>query len=246
MPRHRFRQHPPRRAPTKQPLCRANPRSGGTLTAAIGADPQGFDPHLTSAYSSFQVLENVFDTLVAVDENLNIVPALAESWEVSDDGLSWTFSLRPGVTFHNGRALTADDVKYSYERILDPEVGSGASWRLGAVASIDVIDDATVRINLNEPNPGLLAKLGGYKGMAIVPQEVADAGELDRNPVGTGPFKFVSYTPGDSVVLEANPDYWEEGKPYLDQIVFKPIPDDTVRLTNLQTGEVDLGRQPAA
>lgn len=215
------------------------PKKGGVLTAAIGGDPQGFDPHLTSAYSSFQVLENVFDTLVAVDANLNIVPALAESWEVSEDNLTWTFHIRPGVKFHNGRELTAEDVKYSYERILDPEVGSGVAWRLSLVDSFEVVDELTLNVLLKEPYPGLLAKIGGYKGMAIVPKEVAEAGELERNPVGTGPFKFVSYTPGDSIVLEANPDYWEEGKPYLDQIIFKPIPDDTVRLTNLQTSVVD-------
>lgn len=215
------------------------PKRGGTLTAAIGADPQGFDPHLTSAYSSFEVLENVFNTLVTVDANLNIAPSLAESWAVSDDSLSWTFTLHQGVLFHNGREMTAADVKYSYERIMDPDVGSGAAWRLATVDSIEAVDDYTVRINLKEPYPGLLAKLGGYKGMAIVPQEAVEAGDFDRNPVGTGPFKFVSYTPGDSVVLEAFADYWEEGLPYLDQLVFKPIPDDTVRLTNLQTGEVD-------
>ncbi len=214
---------------------------GGTLIAAISADPQGFDPHLTSAYSSFEVLENVFNTLVTVDENLNIVPSLAESWDVSDDGLTWTFNLRQDVTFHDGSEFTADDVKYSYERILDPEVGSGASWRLAGVESIDVVDDYTVAINLDAPYPGLLAKLGGYKGMAIVPQGVEG---LDRTPVGTGPFRFIEYVPGDRVVLARNEDYWETDAdgtplPYLDEVVFRPIPDETVKLTNLQTGEVD-------
>jgi peptide/nickel transport system substrate-binding protein len=214
-------------------------KRGGTLMAALSADPQGFDSHLTSAYSSFEVLENVYDQLVTVDENLNMVPSLAESWEVSDDNLTWTFTLREGVKFHNGRDLTAEDVVYSYERIMDPDTGSGVAWRFDSVESIEAPDDRTVVINLTQPSPNLLGRIGGYGGMAIIPREIVEDGTVDTFPVGTGPFKFVEYVPGDRVVLEANPDYWEEGKPYLDGVIFKPIPDETVRLTNLLTGEVD-------
>jgi peptide/nickel transport system substrate-binding protein len=214
-------------------------KRGGTLIAGIAADPQGFDSHTTSAYSSFEILENVYDQLVTVDENLNMVPSLAESWEVSDDNLTWTFTLREGVVFHNGRPLTADDVVYSYERIMDPDTGSGVAWRFGSVESVEAVDDLTVAIHLTEPSPNLLGRIGGYGGMAIIPKEIVEDGSVDTNPVGTGPFKFVEYVPGDRVVLEANPDYWEEGKPYLDEVIFKPIPDETVRLTNLLAGEVD-------
>lgn len=212
---------------------------GGTLVAAISADPQGFDPHITSAHSSFEILENVYDTLVTVDDNLNMVPSLAESWEVSADNLTWTFHLREGVKFHNGRALTADDVVYSYERIMNPDTGSGVSWRFGSVAGVEAVDDMTVAITLTEPSPNLLGRIGAYKGMAIVPKEIVEDGTIDTFPVGTGPFKFVEFMPGDHVTLEANPDYWEEGKPYLDGVTFQIIPDETVLLTNLMTGEVD-------
>lgn len=212
---------------------------GGVLKAAISADPEGFDPHLTSAYSSFEILENVYDTLVTVDENLNMAPSLAESWEVSDDNLTWTFHLREGVVFHNGRSLTADDVVYSYERIMNPDTGSGVAWRFGSVESVEAIDDMTVAIHLTEPSPNLLGRIGGYKGMAIVAQENVEDGGIATNPMGTGPFKFVEYVPGDHVTLEANADYWEEGKPYLDGVTFQIIPDETVLLTNLLTGEVD-------
>lgn len=226
---------------TTSDAAATEPQTGGVLTAAISADPQGFDPHLTSAYSSFEVLENVFDTLVSIDENLNITPSLAESWEVSEDGLTWTFKLQEGITFHDGSDLTAEDVKFSYERILDPDVGSGASWRLANVESIEAVDDYTVAITLNAPYPGLLAKLAGYKGMAIVSSEAED---LERMPIGTGPFMFVEYVPGDHVTLMRNENYWEtdaagNALPYLDEVVFRPIPDETVKTTNLQTGEVD-------
>jgi peptide/nickel transport system substrate-binding protein len=222
--------------PTADP---AGVERGGVLIAAISADPEGLDPHLTSAHSSFEILENVYDTLVTVDENLNMVPSLAESWEVSNDNLTWTFHLREGVKFHNGRDLTAEDVVYSYERIMDEETGSGVAWRFGSVESVEAVDDLTVAIHLTEPSPNLLGRIGAYKGMSIVPQEIVEDETIDTHPVGTGPFVFAEYMPGDHVTLEANPDYWEEGKPYLDGVTFKIIPDDTVRLTNLQTGEVD-------
>jgi peptide/nickel transport system substrate-binding protein len=214
-------------------------KRGGTMVGAISADPEGFDPHITSAHSSFEILENVYDTLVTVDESLNMVPSLAESWEISDDNVTWTFTLRQGVTFHNGRPLTAEDVVYSYERIMNPDTGSGVAWRFGSVESVEAIDDLTVAINLTEPSPNLLGRIGAYKGMSIVPKEIVEDGSVGTIPVGTGPFRFVEYVPGDRVVLEANADYWEAGKPYLDELILKIIPDETVRLTNLQTGEVD-------
>lgn len=213
-------------------------KRGGILAAAISADPEGLDPHVTSAYSSFEVLINIYNTLVGADENLNITPMLAESWEVSDDNLTWTFHLREGVKWHNGRELTADDVIYSYERILDPETGSGNAWHLSLVDSMEAPNDLDVVIHLSAPSPNLLAMLAGPM-MSIVPKEIVDDGTISTHPIGTGAFRFVEYVPGDHVTLEANPDYWEKGLPYVDGVVFKPIPDETVRVTNLLAGEVD-------
>lgn len=212
---------------------------GGTLVAAISGEPDRLDPHLTSAYPSFQVLENVYDTLVQPGDDLTFEPALAESWETSEDNLTWTFDLRDGVTWHNGRALVADDVVYSYERIMDEETGAANAYRFEAVESVTAPDDDTVVIELNRPAPNLLASIGAFKGMAIIPREIVEDGSIDTDPVGTGPFRFVSQSPDGEIVLEANEDYWQEGLPRLDGVTFRPIPDPTVQLTNLQTGEVD-------
>ncbi|MFP4234351.1 MAG: ABC transporter substrate-binding protein [Nitriliruptoraceae bacterium] len=208
---------------------------GGTLIAAIGGDPDQLDPHTTSSSFAFAVLENVYDTLVQPGDDLTPEPALAESWEVSEDLLTWTFTLREGVTFHDGSPLTAADVVASYERIA--EEGANA-FRLGAVSGYDAPDDRTVVIELSRPAPNLLDQIGSFKGMAIAPAADLEAGTLQDEPNGTGPFSFVSFAPGDEVVLEANDDYWGDG-PFLDGIEFRVIPDESVKVTNLETGEVD-------
>lgn len=213
--------------------------AGGTLIAGQGAEPDRFDPHLTTAGVSFQVLENVYDTLVQPGDDLSMEPALATEWSVSDDGLVWTFNLREGVTFHNGRAFTADDVVYSFDRIKDPDTGSGAAFRLDNVESVVAVDPTTVEITVTEPTPNLPVLVGGYKGMAIVAQENVEDGSIDTAPVGTGPFEFDTYTPGEGVTLVKNENYWQEGLPLLDGVEFRVIPDPTVLLTNLRTGEVD-------
>jgi peptide/nickel transport system substrate-binding protein len=212
---------------------------GGVLVAAIGGEPDRLDPHLTSAYPSFQVLENVYDTLVQPGDDLTFEGALAEDWEVSDDNLTWTFDLRDGVTWHNGRDFVADDVVFSYERIMDEETGAANAFRFEAVESVTAPDDDTVVIELSRPSPNLLASIGAFKGMAIVPEEIVDDGTIDTEPVGTGPFRFVSQQPDGEIVLERNPDYWQEGLPRLEGVRFRPIPDQTVKLTSLQTGDVD-------
>jgi peptide/nickel transport system substrate-binding protein len=207
------------------------------LIAAQGSEPDQLDPHMTSAYASFQVLENVYDTLVQPGADLSMEPALAESWAISDDNLAWTFHLRDGVTFHNGRALVADDVIYSFQRVIDEGLNG---WRFGAVESMTAPDDATVVITLNQPSPNLLVSIAGFKGMAIIPEEIVADGTIASHPVGTGPFRFVSQSPDQGIVLEKNPDYWraDEGLPKLDGIRFVQIPDASTKLTALRTGEV--------
>jgi peptide/nickel transport system substrate-binding protein len=135
--------------------------SSGNLVAAIAGEPDQLDPQKTSAYFSFEVLENVFDTLVEPDANLEMRPALAESWTVSPDQLSWTFHLRRGVTFHDGSPFTADDVVYSYRRIIDQELANAD--KLSAVTGITAADPSTVVITLKQPTPSLLTNLGGSR-----------------------------------------------------------------------------------
>src|SRR3954447_12341365 len=173
--------------------------TSGNLIAAIAGEPDQLDPHKTTAYFSFEVLENVFDTLVEPDENLEMRPALAESWDVSPDQLTWTFHLRKGVTFHDGGPFTADDVVYSYRRIIDDKLVN--SDKFSAVSDISAPDPSTVVIRVKQPTPNLLTNLGGFKGVAIVSRRNVESGQIATHPIGTGPFSFEGAKSGDSVTL---------------------------------------------
>lgn len=210
--------------------------SSNNLVAAIAGEPDQLDPHKTSAYFSFEVLENVFDTLVEPDADLEMRPALAESWEVSPDQLSWTFHLRPGVTFHDGSPFTADDVVFSYRRILDEQLANADKF--SAVADVQAVDPMTVVIRVKHPTPNLLTNIGGFKGMAIVQRRNVESGQIATHPVGTGPFGFRSQKSGDSITLTANPSYWG-GAPKVAGVTFRFISEPSTALSALQAGEID-------
>ncbi|MGK7223061.1 ABC transporter substrate-binding protein [Kocuria flava] len=207
----------------------------GYLEVAIAGEPDQLDPHSTSAYFSFQILENVYDTLVEPDADLEMQPALAESWEVSEDQLSWTFHLREGVTFHDGSAFTAEDVVYSYDRIIDEQLAN--AYRLAAVEDVVAVDEHTVRIDVSQPTPALLAAIGGYKGMAIVERGNVESGDVQLDPVGTGPFEVVGNAASTAVTLRANEDYWGGG-PHVPGVVYRFISEGTTALADLTAGEV--------
>ena len=211
--------------------------AGGTLVAALSGEPDQLDPHQTSAYQSFQVLENVYDTLVqpGPPPAMEMEPALAESWETSDDGLTWTFRLRQGVTFHNGNPFTAEDVVYSYRRIIDEELSN--AYRFGTVEDITAPDPTTVELALSGPTPNLLQQIGGFKGMAILDEETGDDVDLQREANGTGPFRLSSYTSGSAIELARHDTYWGS-RPQLDGVTFRFVKDPTVALTDLQSGQV--------
>ncbi|MBN9202004.1 MAG: ABC transporter substrate-binding protein [Microbacterium chocolatum] len=208
---------------------------GDVLIAAIGGEPDQLDPQRTSSYFAFEVLENVFDTLVAPDENLEMQPALAESWEVSDDQLTWTFDLRDGVTFHDGSEFTSEDVVYSYRRIIDEQLAN--AWKFAAITDIAAPDDDTVVITVAQPTPNLLSNLGGFKGMAIAQQENVESGDIPTAPIGTGPFSVTGYSSGDRITLAANSDYWG-GAPELAGVEYRFISEPATALAALRAGDI--------
>ncbi|MDM4761497.1 ABC transporter substrate-binding protein [Galbitalea sp. SE-J8] len=213
------------------------PSGGHTiLRAAIAGEPDQLDPQKTSSYFSFEVLENVFDTLVEPDENLEMQPALATSWDLSDDQLVWTFHLRSGVTFQDGTPFTAADVVYSYDRIIDDKLAN--SWRFSTVTDVTAVDDSTVTITVSAPTPNLLSSIGGFKGMAIVEKANVESGDIATKPIGTGPFALASYTPGDSIELTANPHYWG-GAPKIDGIDYTFVSEGSTAIAALKAGEID-------
>lgn len=210
--------------------------SSGNLVAAIAGEPDQLDPHKTTAYFSFEVLENVFDTLVAPDANLEMRPALAESWGVSPNQLVWTFHLRHGVAFHDGSPFTADDVVYSYRRIIDQKLANADKF--SAVTNVSAVDPSTVRITLKQPTPNLLTNLGGFKGVAIVQRHNVESGQIATHPIGTGPFAFAGQKSGDAITLKANPTYWA-GAPKISGVTFRFISEPSTALSALQAGEID-------
>ncbi len=208
---------------------------GGTLVAAVAAQPDQFDPHVTTAYPSFQVLENVYDTLVVPNaEDLTMEPSLATEWTTSEDNLTWTFTLREGVTFHDGSEFDSADVVYSYSRIINEELSN--SYRFANVASVTADGPLSVVITLTRPTPNLLERIGSFKGMAILPEGAADQYDLATQAVGTGPFTLES-SDANRTVLAAYPDYWG-GAPSVDGVEFRYITEPAAALTSLQNGEV--------
>lgn len=218
----------------------ATPQRGGTITIGLVADAVGgLDPHKTPNQQSTWVDGLVYSRLVGLDANGQVQPDLAESY-TEDSPTSYTFRLRKGVKFHNGRELTAADVKYSLDRVRGEETGSAKGYWFVKVKSVDVVDDHTVGVQLTEPDAALLTHLANPIA-AIVPKEVVDEkGDLNQTMVGSGPFKFVSHTPGVEIVLERNADYYVSGQPYLDKVVLKPLEDENTRVNALKSGDLDV------
>ncbi len=205
------------------------------FVAAVSAQPDQLDPHVTSAYPSFQVLENVYDTLVVPNaEDLTMEPSLATEWQTSEDQLTWTFTLREGVTFHDGSEFDSADVVYSYNRIIDEELNN--SYRFANVTSVAADGPQSVVITVSKPTPNLLSLIGAFKGMAILPEGAADELDLTTEANGTGPFQLES-TGASNTVLTAYEDYWG-GAPSIDGVEFRYITEPAAALTALRNGEV--------
>lgn len=212
-----------------------------TLNFALPGNPDSLDPHMTSGTLTFQVCKSFYDTLAEPDKDSGkIVPALAESWSVSDDNLIWTFKLRSGVTFHNGDILTSADVKASYDRLRSEETGSVHFDGIKVVDSIEAPDDSTVVFSLSAPYAPFLGYIASGWG-AILPKNLIDSDhDFDSEPVGTGPFKFVEWVRDNKVVLAKNENYWMAGLPKVDNVEMYIIPETSVQVQSLMAGQVDV------
>ncbi|WP_203333735.1 ABC transporter substrate-binding protein [Planococcus beigongshangi] len=210
------------------------------LKIANDQEPAGLDPHKTPAHSSVRIYSQVYSGLVQLDEKMNLEGDLAESWEQPDDQ-SYVFKLREGVTFHNDREMTAEDVKYSFERILDEETASHIASYFANVESIEVLGDYEIQFNLTAPDATFLSNLTNASAV-VVAQEVVEenGGDLQQVAVGTGPFKFQEWVPDNQVVLVKNENYYEEGLPKLDEVIYFTMKDEAARMSAIRTGEVDL------
>jgi len=219
----------------------------GVLIVGQIAEPKALDPAAVTAVNDFRILMNVYDGMVRYrDGTLEVEPALASDWEISEDGTEYTFTLREGVQFHDGSDFNAEAVKFNFERMLNedhPYHDTGPfplAFFFSAIETVDAVDDLTVKFTLNAPYAPFLSNLAYPTGLIVSPAAVARHGaEFGRNPSGTGAFTFAEWRSNEAVVVEANPDYWD-GVPELEAVVFRPITDANTRTAEMLAGGIDL------
>jgi len=225
------------------PLTAVGSQDGGVVIVAKPTEPQSLDPQRDSGGPSSEVQESILETLVLFDHDMNLQPGLAESWEVSKDGLVYTFHLRQGVKFHDGTDFNAAAVKFVFDRSLGLIGGKKNRYikLLGPLKAVEVVDDYTVKMILDKTFAPFINSLV-HTGFAMLsPKAVETMGDrFGRAPVGTGPFKLVEWTKGQRIVMEKNPDYWQAGVPKLDRVVFRILPDSQTRVAALRAGEVNF------
>jgi peptide/nickel transport system substrate-binding protein len=231
------------------------PTAGGVLKVGLQADPTALDMQSQSLTAIAHVIEHIYEGLVAIAPDLTPAPSLAESWEISEDGTVYTFKLRQGVKFHDGTDLKAEDVLFTFNRLVDPATASTSASNLASVVGVEefvagttetvegikIVDPATIEITLKAPDASFLTVLGAPV-MTIMSQAFVEANNGDVSQVanGTGPFKFVEYVPNTSVKLEKHTEYWREDQPYLDGLEMFIVPEDTARTTSLIQGATDF------
>src|SRR3954454_14679182 len=220
-------------------------KPGGSITVGLELDIPGFDPLKVGVYdtSAETAAAAIFDTLVALDDNGKPVPKLALSWTHSDDYKTWTFKLRPGVKFHDGTPFNAQAFKENFDRQKDRANKCRCAFYISNVRDVQAPDELTVVYNLNDAavNQPALMTIQSSNNVIQSPTAWKTKGDdYNRNPVGTGPYIMKSWSAGDRMVLEKNPDYWNKGRPYLDRIVLNPLPDAKPRFASLQSGEADI------
>ena len=215
------------------------PKPEGTLTIALSTNPNTLDSPITAERNAHNAAGQMFDSLLWINDQGEIEPALAEKWEVSDDGLTYTFYLRKDVTFHNGEPFNADSVVFSWQRYTSKDLEWNERWNMAN--NVEKIDDYTVKITTTEPKPLLLRTIAISWEM-VPPKyfEEVGADEFGKKPVGTGPFMFVEWVQGDHITEKANPNYWRTGYPKVETLIFRTIPESSTRAAAIQTGEVDI------
>ena len=230
-----------------------NAKAGGSITVTYKDDVATLDPAIGYDWQNWSMIKSLFDSLMDyVPGTTTLRPGLAESHEISPDGLVYTFKLRAGVKFHNGREMTATDVKYSLDRVTNPATQSPGAGFFGSIAGfeaagdaglsgVEVVDPLTVKITLSRPDATFLHVMA-LNFSSVVPKEAVDAAGADfgKKPVGTGAYKLAEWTLGQKLVFGKNADYWRAGVPYLDQVVFEVGQEPIVALLRLQNGEVDV------
>ncbi|HEU5296408.1 MAG TPA: ABC transporter substrate-binding protein [Burkholderiaceae bacterium] len=214
--------------------------SAQTLRVGLAEDPDVLDPSLARTFVGRIVFAALCDKLIDIDEKLNMVPQLATGWDWSADNKTLTMKIRPGVTFHDGEKLDAAAVKFNLERHKTMQ-GSNRRGELAPLASVDVVDPMTVKLNLSAPFSPLLAALADRAGMMVSPKAAQAAGaNFGTRPVCSGPFKFVERVAQDRIVLERYDGYWNKANIHFDKVTYTPIVDSTVRLANLKSGQFDI------
>jgi peptide/nickel transport system substrate-binding protein len=225
----------------KPAAAAGTPKKGGVLIIGATDEAASLDPHFQNALARQQRTQNIYSYLVQADKDLRIQPDLAEKWELSPDGKTYTFTLRKGVKFHSGRELTSEDVKYSIERIRDPNKASQGKGLMASIDTVDASDKGVAKVMLKEPDSGLLAALASAWG-AIVDKDVVEknGGSLDKADGGSGPYMLEDWVPNQSLKLKKFADYYDKNVGHLDGITFQVIPEESAIIAQLRSGNVHL------
>jgi peptide/nickel transport system substrate-binding protein len=213
----------------------------GKVVIAQGVDPSSLDTMNQQETPASNVAAQIFDTLVERDANLKLVPSLAVELPKLVNPTTWEVKLRKGVKFHNGEDFNAESVKFSLERLANPANKLRGSSSFGPIDKVEIVDPYTVRVHTKKPWPIFVNAMGFRQASMYPPKEYAgkDTAAISKNPIGTGPYKFVKWAKDEEIVMEAFPAHWR-GAPKIKTVVFKPIPDDAVRVAALQNGEIDV------
>jgi peptide/nickel transport system substrate-binding protein len=215
------------------------PKPGGTLKFALLRDPVGWDPHINQGATTYTFLNNIYESLIRYSLKGTLEPGLALRWE-NPNPTTYILQLRRNVKFHSGNPFTAEDVKFSIERILDPKTAATRSKEFSVVQGVAVVDPYTVKITLRKPDAPFLELLASGEAMMVDKQWVEAGGNFKQAASGTGPFKQGPFETGVRYALVKNRDYWEQPYPHLERIEYASIPKDEVRVQALQTGSVDM------